>query len=1232
MLSVLVAALFAVLAFDTAADADDATSVPAAPVSFPFDVGDVPAGETLVIEFQASVPAAPVPAGVESVSNQGTVSGTGVADVQTDDPDTAAANDATVTLIAAAPDLAVVKTVTDILDDAGVTTGQTAVVRPGGTIVYQLAYQNKASATQIAIGILGDTVPVDTTFDAANSTAGWTCPDNSIAGVRCSLDVGALSPGNSGTAAFALTVLDTGLSGAANISNTGVILLPDDDPIPADNASTVSTPLRIEADIAVTKVVDQMMPIRGEQVVFTVTATNNGPEPATNVLINDALPSGLDFDDAVESQGTYVSATGIWTLEDPIAVGANATLMITATVNPGVGDPLMITNVASVRSLDQTDPTAGNDSDSATIEHKAGDYGDAPDPLTATAGELPTLLANDGARHAIPNTGAVLFLGAAIDADVDGQPNATATGDDTDGEGDDEDGVTYDALIEGLPVEITVVASAAGLLNAWIDFNNDGVWADNEQVFTDEPVVAGSQSLTSTVSVPTPGSEGDRFARVRLSTAGGLAPTGRADDGEVEDNQVTILGPAAFSVDDPMVLEGDAGTTQLIFTVSRSFNVTDASVTATVTAGTATAGTDFTLPAPQVLSFPLGGVLSQQVVVDVSADTLVELDETVLLTLSAAVNAGIADGDGVGTITNDDSAIVSIDDVSMVEGDAGITDFVFTVGLSNPVDAAVGISFQVVGDTAMAGIDFAKQEGFLTFPAAGPIPGSQTQTIEADVFGEALVELDETFEALLFNLSAAGRDVTFEGGEGSEIGVGTIENDDAATLTIDDVSMDEGDTGDTTVFTFTVSLDAEVDVDVDIDFATADDSATIADNDYTATSGMLTFSAAPLPGAGESQTIMVDVIGDDDGEGDERFFVDLTNLMAGGRDVTFASSVGEGTIVDDDDAIPPTITQVDVVGAGELTTCRTVLGDVSQLAVMFDEPMANAEDPLQYRLIAAGPDGDLDPTACGAMPIGDDREVAILAAVSDGDPITPTITLDLAGAQRTSDAYRLLVCGTLTDIAGNALDGGNGEGSDFDRLFRIDRFNQFMNGHFDDCDPADVAPIQAEGWDLTPPAVVAPSRDDADDAGISGSLLADVTSDEIASAAQTVPVMGGQRYTLRSRYRFQLDGGLRVDFAQGCVFFDQPGGAGIALEATQDILALEASNADWQSRSTDLMAPASAQSARCAFSAVGIPDGATTPMFQLFVDDLSLDIDLFGDGFESGDTSSWSAAVPGSTP
>lgn len=197
----------------------------------------------------------------------------------------------------------------------------------------------------------------------------------------------------------------------------------------------------------------------------------------------------------------------------------------------------------SLRWTEMTDSTVAGigwsvDTIQAVRTSLAFDFGDAPNPY-------PVALASQGAAHA-RETG--LFLGANFDTELNGTPNSTAAGDDG-AATDDEDGVAFVGSIQqGGTGSVTVVASAAGLLSAWIDFNDDGDWADaGEQIFRDQLISAGSNNLTfpagsgAVVTAQT-------FARFRLSSQAGLWFTGQAADGEVEDYQVAIVAPPTFVV------------------------------------------------------------------------------------------------------------------------------------------------------------------------------------------------------------------------------------------------------------------------------------------------------------------------------------------------------------------------------------------------------------------------------------------------------------------------------------------------------------------------------------------------------------------------------------------------------------------------------------------------------------------------------------------------------------
>ncbi|HID52969.1 MAG TPA: isopeptide-forming domain-containing fimbrial protein, partial [Anaerolineae bacterium] len=190
------------------------------------------------------------------------------------------------------------------------------------------------------------------------------------------------------------------------------------------------------------------------------------------------------------------------------------------------------------------------------------DYGDAPyDGATYNYPTQASLLGANpelAARHVIS---AGLHMGSLVDAELDGQPDADAWGDDNNGSPDDEDGVTFTSylgtmanpsgiLIPGedntITVNTAVPAGVTAYINAWIDFNQDGDWNDaNEQIAADVATTGGNTALT--VAVPS-GLSGSTYARFRLSTEQGLLPTGTAMDGEVEDYQVQFVPPPVKAI------------------------------------------------------------------------------------------------------------------------------------------------------------------------------------------------------------------------------------------------------------------------------------------------------------------------------------------------------------------------------------------------------------------------------------------------------------------------------------------------------------------------------------------------------------------------------------------------------------------------------------------------------------------------------------------------------------
>jgi len=212
---------------------------------------------------------------------------------------------------------------------------------------------------------------------------------------------------------------------------------------------------------------------------------------------------------------------------------------------------------------------------------------------------------------------------------------------------------------------------------------------------------------------------------------------------------------------------------------------------------------------------------------------MVELTERLYVILTNPIGATIDDSGGYGDILNDDTAqFVIYDPPAQPEDFVGqIMDF--TVVLLGDVDAIVKIDYTTSdGSASRADGDYLFDTGTLSY-----FTGLGERHVKVGVKHDDRVELDESFAVSLSNIQAWGRDVTCL----DCTAVGTILNDDSATISIDDVAASEGDSG-PTIFSFDVSLDQEVDVGVDVDFNTADGTATVANNDYESTFGTLIFS------------------------------------------------------------------------------------------------------------------------------------------------------------------------------------------------------------------------------------------------------------------------------------------------------------------------------------------------------------------------------------------------------
>jgi hypothetical protein len=414
------------------------------------------------------------------------------------------------------------------------------------------------------------------------------------------------------------------------------------------------------------------------------------------------------------------------------------------------------------------------------------------------------------------------------------------------------------------PISVTW-ATAAGTATSGVDF----VAGTGTLTF---PAGTASQPLAVAVNGDVLDEPNETFL-VNLTAPVNATLADAQGQGTIQDDDAA----AAVSLSDCTVTEGNAGQASCTFTVTLSaasgFPVTVAYATAD---GTAVAGQDY-VAASGTLTFTAGST-SQPLAVAVNGDLLDEPDETFTLNLSAPVNATIADGQGTGTIVDDDpAAAISTSDCLATEGDAGQASCTFTISLSSASSFPISVAYTTADGTAVAGQDYAAASGTLTLAA-----GSTSQPLSVAVIGDLLDEADETFTLTL----SSPVNATLADGQG----IGTIvDNDPQPSVSVGDCAVLEGNAG-TVPCTFTVSLSAPSSFTVNVSYATADGTAT-AGSDYTVTSGTLTFA----PGSA-TQTLTVPVLGDGIVEVDETFFVNLT----GPSNATLGDAQGVGTIGDDD--------------------------------------------------------------------------------------------------------------------------------------------------------------------------------------------------------------------------------------------------------------------------------------------------------------------------------------------
>ncbi len=252
----------------------------------------------------------------------------------------------------------------------------------------------------------------------------------------------------------------------------------------------------------------------------------------------------------------------------------------------------------------------------------------------------------------------------------------------------------------------------------------------------------------------------------------------------------SALGPAALptiNIGDASVTEGNSGPAHMVFAISLSSSYTD---TITVTYATqdqsAVASQDYVAIPPSLLVFA-SSETTKNIIVTVIGDLVDEgLTETLSLTLSAPINATPGDMQGIGTIADDDEAVISISDEAVIEGGENTTTtMIFEVTLSTPSASTVYVGYATADNTAKAPKDYiAIPNTTLTFA-----PQQTSRSITATVNGDLIDEgAGETF---FVNLIYVNTTIT------DNQGIGTITDDDKSSVIVTPISLTIDETGPT---------------------------------------------------------------------------------------------------------------------------------------------------------------------------------------------------------------------------------------------------------------------------------------------------------------------------------------------------------------------------------------------------------------------------------------------------
>ncbi|WP_413175631.1 beta strand repeat-containing protein [Anabaena azotica] len=428
--------------------------------------------------------------------------------------------------------------------------------------------------------------------------------------------------------------------------------------------------------------------------------------------------------------------------------------------------------------------------------------------------------------------------------------------------------------------------------------------------------------------------------------------------------------------------------------------------------GTATNGTDYAA-LNGIANFAIGSSTAI-IFVNPTEDIIFEGNETATLNLltGTGYTVGASNSSTITIADNETQPRISINDVTLTEGNSGTKTANFAVTLSNPSTQTITVAYQTGNITATAGSDYIAQTGTITFN-----PGETSKTVSVVINGDTVTESDETFRVTLNTPTNA----TIADGEG----IGTITNDEIPTLTVNNVTVVEG-LDNNAIVTFTLSglLNQAVSVNYTTTAGTA-----AANSDYTPVSGTLTIPANTLTG-----TVSIPIINNTTNEANETFNLVLSNPVG----VALSNTTAIITITDTRQSIT-TVTLPAGVENLQLTGTAAINGTGNTDSNILTGNSANnilagSDGSDTYRFTATSVLGSdtIQETATGGIDIIDFTGTTAAATLNLGLTTTQTVvTTNLSLTLSANNVIENIIGGNGADnftgnVISNSLTGGLG--------------------------------------------------------------------------------------------------------------------------------------------------------------------------------------------------------------